>query len=94
MKIFKDFYSYLKFFKQKGILIDQDLRKKIIQNKINEIINKKNLKIEQNDRLIDEIVNIVEKPAVIVCDFDKKFLNIPSEILITTMQSHQKYLPT
>ena len=94
MKIFNDFNSYLKFFKQKGILIDQDLRKKIIQNKINEIINKKNLKIEQNDRLIDEIVNIVEKPAVIVCDFDKKFLNIPSEILITTMQSHQKYLPT
>ena len=44
MKIFNDFHSYLKFFKQKGILIDQDLRKKIIQNKINEIINKKNLK--------------------------------------------------
>ena len=87
MKIFKDFNSYLKFFRQKGILIDQDLRKKIIQNKINEIINKKNLKIEQNDRLIDEIVNIVEKPAVIVCDFDKKFLNVPSEILITTMQT-------
>ncbi len=82
MKIFNNFHSYLKFFKQKGILIDQDLRKKIIQNKINEIINKKNLKIEQNDRLIDEIVNIVEKPVVIVCDFDKKFLNIPSEILI------------
>mgnify|MGYP003322783333 FL=1 len=93
-KIFNDFNSYLKFFKQKGILIDQDLRKKMIQNKINELVNKKNLKIEQNSRLIDEIVNIVEKPAVIVCDFDKKFLNIPSEILITTMQSHQKYLPT
>ena len=94
MKIFNDFHSYLKFFKQKGILIDQDLRKKIIQNKINEIVNKKNLKIEQNDRLIDEIVNIVEKPVVIFCDFDKKFLNVPSEISITTMQTHQKYLPT
>mgnify|MGYP006232508559 CR=1 FL=1 len=93
-KIFNDFNSYIKFFKKKGILIDQDLRKKIIQNKINEIINKKNLKIEHNERLIDEIVNIVEKPAVIICDFDKKFLNVPSEILITTMQSHQKYLPT
>ena len=30
MKIFNDFHSYLKFFKQKGILIDQDLRKKIM----------------------------------------------------------------
>jgi Glycyl-tRNA synthetase, beta subunit len=94
IKIFKDFNSYSKFFRQKGILIDQDLRKKIINNKINEIINKKNLEIKQNDSLIDEIVNIVEKPVVIVCDFDKKFLNVPSEILITTMQTHQKYLPT
>jgi Glycyl-tRNA synthetase, beta subunit len=94
IKIFYNFNSYLKFFKQKGILIDQDLRKKIIQNKINEITNKKNLKIEQNDKLIYEIVNIVEKPVVIVCEFDKRFLNVPSEILITTMQTHQKYLPT
>ena len=94
MKIFDDFNSYLKFFKQKGILIEQDLRKKFIQNKINEIINKKNFKIQQNDKLVDEIVNIVEKPTVIVCNFNNKFLNIPSEILITTMQSHQKYLPT
>ena len=31
---------------------------------------------------------------VIVCDFDKKFLNVPREILITTRQNHQKYLPT
>ncbi len=87
-------FNYIKFFKQKGILIDQELRKKLIQNKINEIINKKNLKIEKNETLIDEIVNIVEKPTIIVCDFNNKFLNIPTEILTTTMQNHQKYLPT
>ena len=93
-KKFQDFNSYIKFFKQKGVLIDQELRKKFIQNKITEIINKKNLKIEKNEALIDEIVNLIEKPSIIICSFNNKFLNVPSEILITTMQSHQKYLPT
>ena len=92
-KNFNDFNSYIKFFKQRGVLIDQELRKKLIQKKITEIINKKNFKIQQNETLLDEIVNIVEKPSIIICSFNNKFLNIPSEILITTMQSHQKYLP-
>ena len=93
-KNFNDFNSYIKFFKKKGVLIDQELRKKFIQNKIFEITKKRNLKIDPNEALIDEIVNIVEKPSIIICNFNNKFLNIPSEILTTTMQSHQKYLPT
>ena len=93
-KSFNNFNSYINFFKQKGVFIDHEFRKKFIQNKIDEIVNKKNLKIEKNEALIDEIVNIVEKPSIIVCSFNNKFLNVPSEILITTMQSHQKYLPT
>ena len=47
-----------------------------------------------NEKLIDEIVNIVEKPKILVCEFNKKFLQIPQEILIITMQYHQKYFPT
>ena len=93
-KKFDSFNSYIKFFKQKGILIDHELRKKLIQKKITEIVNKKKLKIEKNEALFDEIVNIVEKPSIIFCNFNNKFLNVPSEILITTMQSYQKYLPT
>ena len=38
--------------------------------------------------------DIVEKPTIIACTFDKKFLDIPKEILIITMQQHQKYFPT
>ena len=43
---------------------------------------------------MDEITNIVEKPKVILCEFDKKFLEIPKEILVITMENHQKYIPT
>ena len=44
--------------------------------------------------MLEEITNIVEKPKILFCEFDKKYLSIPKEILIITMQSHQKYFPT
>ena len=57
-------------------------------------LNKRKLTIEDNPKLIDEVLNLVENPNVLICSFDKKFLSIPKEILILTMQSHQKYFPT
>ena len=93
-KIFKDFKSYKIFFKQLGIIIDHNLRKEFIIKEFKKISNKKNLTIESNNKLLDEVTDIVEQPNIIVCKFDEKFLNIPKEILIITMQYHQKYFPT
>ncbi len=93
-KIFKDFKSYEKYFKNQGIIIDQNKREKIINRDLRKILNKKKLKIDDNPKLLDEVVNIVENPNILTCSFDKKFLSIPKEILTLTMQSHQKYFPT
>ena len=43
--------------------------------------------------MVEEVVNLVEKPNVIVGKFDEIYLKIPQEILIVTMQQHQKYFP-
>ena len=94
VKSFDDFKSYIKFFKQKGITIDQNKRKEFIIKEINKATNQKKIHINVNEKLIDEIINIVEKPKILVCEFNKKFLEIPQEILIITMQHHQKYFPT
>ena len=94
VKSFNDFKSYIKFFKQKGVTIDQDKRKEFIIKEINKATNQKKININVNEKLIDEIINIVEKPKILVCEFNKKFLEIPQEILIITMQHHQKYFPT
>ena len=94
VKSFNDFKSYIKFFKQKGVTIDQNKRKEFIIKEINKVTNQKKIHINVNKKLIDEIINIVEKPKILVCEFNKKFLEIPQEILIITMQHHQKYFPT
>ena len=93
-KIFKTFKSYKDFFNQSGIIIDQVPRKEFIVKEIEKISKKNNFIIEPNNKLLDEVTDIVEQPNIIVCKFDQKFLNIPKEILIITMQHHQKYFPT
>jgi glycyl-tRNA synthetase beta chain len=93
-KIFTDFKDYNNFFKKINITIDHNLRKNFIEKKLDEISSKKNVKIENNPKLIEEVVDLTDQPNVILCEFDRKFLNIPKEILIITMQHHQKYFPT
>ena len=93
-KIFKDFKSYKEFFNQSGIIIEHNLRREFIVKEFEKITNKKKFYIEPNDKLLNEVVDIVEQPNILVCKFDEKFLNIPKEILIITMQYHQKYFPT
>jgi len=93
-KIFKNINSYFSYFKKLNVIIDNDLRKKYIKKKLTDLSNKKNLQININEKLLNEVTNIVEKPKVISCTFDKKYLNIPKEIITITMQHHQRYFPT
>ena len=86
--------KYNKFFNQSGIIIDQNLRKRFIEKEIQKISKRKNITIKTNNKLLDEVTGLVEQPNILLCKFNKNFLNIPKEILIITMQYHQKYFPT
>ena len=92
-KKIKDFRSYLKLLDSKKIILDQNLRKQLIVKQIDKVCKVRKLKKKLNEKLLDEVVDLVEKPNVLVGKFDKSFLNIPKEILITSMQQHQKYFP-
>ena len=88
-----NFKSYLNILKSQNIILDQEKRKEIILKKFNNICISKELKNNFNEKLIEEVVNLVENPNVIVGKFDEIYLKIPNEILIITMQQHQKYFP-
>ena len=93
-KSFEDFKKYEKFFENNTVIINQNKRFKIINKSFSKILGKKGLKINENPKLMDEVINLVDSPNVLLCKFDKKFLSVPKEILILTMESHQKYFPT
>ena len=90
-KIFKNFKTYKNFIRKKGLIIDHNERKKIIESSFFKYFKKKNLSIEKNLNLLDEVVNITDQPNVLLCKFDERFLKIPKEILVISMEYHQKY---
>ena len=93
-KKFVKFKDYLAFFRSQNIILDNKKRERFIVDQLNRIAKKENLKIHFNSTLLNEVTNIVEKPNIIKCRFNKRFLEIPDDILVTTMQVHQKYFPT
>ncbi|MDO8450940.1 MAG: glycine--tRNA ligase subunit beta [Rhodoferax sp.] len=46
-----------------------------------------------DDALLDEVTGLVERPNVLVCEFEEQFLEVPQECLILTMKANQKYFP-
>lgn len=46
-----------------------------------------------DDALLDEVTGLVERPNVLVCGFEKEYLDVPQECLILTMKANQKYFP-
>ena len=93
-KSFNNFKLYIDYFKKSQIIIDQNKRKKFIELELLKKSKRKNLTIEISDKLLNEVTDLVNKPNILACKFDDKFLQIPKEILITTMQFHQKYFHT
>lgn len=80
---------------QKGnVIIDSAKRREIILNGIREIEERhKGSKIKTviNEDLLDEIINLVEFPNVLIGSFPEKFLSLPRDILIKAIEYHQRY---
>jgi glycyl-tRNA synthetase beta chain len=46
-----------------------------------------------DEELLSEVTALVERPNVLVCEFEPQFLDVPQECLILTMKANQKYFP-
>ena len=75
-----------------GVILYQDERRKKILDEIKKI-EENNLKVEIDKDLLEEIVTITEYPTPLLGTFDEKFLELPDEVIITSMKEHQRYFP-
>ena len=92
-KKINNFKEYLSFLKAFNIIVDHQAREEIILKKINSISNSKQYKERINKNLLEEVVNIVEDPNLLHVSFNKDYLKIPQEIIISTLEKHQRYFP-
>lgn len=73
------------------VMVDAEKRKETIINQIKEIERANSWIIPIDDNLLEEVNNLVEYPTAFIGDFEEQYLNVPSEILITSMKEHQRY---
>ena len=84
---------YFELMAKNGIFAKREERKEIIINLVNQEAQSVNLNPDISEHLLNELTDLVELPNLITCNFDKKFLNLPFEVLSTVMKSHQRYIP-
>ena len=84
--------DYEQFMSDKAqILVDFAKRKELIRDQVLSVAQKNNAEVVIDESLLDEVCALVEYPRAFSGSFDKKFLDIPQEAIISAMKSHQKY---
>ncbi len=85
--------NYFELMAKSGVLVKREERKEKIANLINHESQLVNLDPDLSDHLLNELTDLVESPNLITSNFDKRFLNLPVEVLSTVMKNHQRYIP-
>ncbi len=85
--------NFFELLKQNRVLVKRDERKEKIENLINHTSQSLNLNPDLSEALLNELIDLVEWPELIVGKFSEEFLDLPLEVLSTVMKSHQRYVP-
>ncbi|MDU8501657.1 glycine--tRNA ligase subunit beta [Pseudomonas syringae] len=83
--------GYLSDLRAAHVLADFNERRQIISKRVEELATQQEGTAIVPPGLLDEVSCLVEWPVPLVCSFEERFLEVPQEALITTMQDNQKY---
>ncbi|MCU9532968.1 glycine--tRNA ligase subunit beta [Streptococcus sp. CSL10205-OR2] len=83
--------SYEDDLRKEFVITNSVERENMIVEQIKAIEKEKNVAVEIDEQLLNEVLNLVEYPTAFMGSFDVKYLDIPEEVLITSMKSHQRY---
>ncbi|GHS86918.1 glycine--tRNA ligase beta subunit [Campylobacterota bacterium] len=83
--------NYAEFLEKRGVILSAEKRREIILNQFKAIEKANNISIEIDEKLLDEVAAITEYPTALLGKFDKEFLELPSEVIITSMKTNQRY---
>ncbi|WP_099974813.1 glycine--tRNA ligase subunit beta [Lactobacillus terrae] len=83
--------TYVEQLKNDFVFVDANERKQIIVDQINKIAKDNNWNVDLDKGLLEEVNNLVEYPTAFSGKFDPKYLEIPEEVLITSMKDNQRY---
>lgn len=77
--------------KDQYVIANAEERKDMIVNQMDELVKENHWQVKPDRDLLEEVTYLVEYPTVFAGSFDEKYLNIPDEVLITSMKDNQRY---
>ena len=86
--------AYVEALRAARVLVDPDERRRAVAQAVERAADDAGGgRARLRDALLDEVKNLVEWPAGIACTFEREYLRVPPEALVTTMESNQKFFP-
>ncbi|RAV21748.1 glycine--tRNA ligase subunit beta [Paenibacillus contaminans] len=85
--------DYERLLKEQYVYVDIEEREGLIRSQIERLAQEKGWVIPMKEDLLEEVVFLVEYPTALFGTFDPAFLEIPQQVLITSMREHQRYFP-
>lgn len=84
--------EYFTKIRENNVIIDLDERRALVKDLVAKCAEEGE-QVHIEDELLDEVTNLIEYPCPIVGTFNSDFLEVPQEVLIISMQVHQRYFP-
>jgi glycyl-tRNA synthetase len=85
--------DYLKTLRQCSVMVDPEEREKSIHDQLDDLARDHQLQIIEKERVVPQVLNLVEWPYLTFATFNSEFLRVPKEVLISEMVEHQKFFP-
>lgn len=83
--------TYEEDLRQVFVIADSKEREAMIRSQIAKLEEEQGVKVQIEEGLLNEVRNLVEYPTAFMGSFDSKYLEVPEEVLVTSMESHQRY---
>ena len=85
--------QYQELLKKAYVIVRPQQRREIILEEIETIIYEEELLFNIDNKLLDEVIHLVEYPSPFLATFNQKYLKLPEPVIVTPLKEHQKYFP-
>ncbi|HYE48169.1 MAG TPA: glycine--tRNA ligase subunit beta [Azospirillaceae bacterium] len=85
------FADYAAKLRDAKVVLDRDERKRLILEQATALAEGEGLRLRDDPGLLDEVCGLVEWPVALIGTIDEKFMDVPAEVLTTSMKTHQRY---
>jgi glycyl-tRNA synthetase beta chain len=83
--------SYVETLRRSFVIVDQEARRNVVRGELARIERDTGLRVRPDEALIDEVAQLGEYPVGVCGQFDPAFLEVPAEVIVTAMRTHQRY---